>query len=533
LCGDVEVNPGPFSGNRQDEWKGGSQWVSGGCEFNYQGDPQSRLGSFYNDMSHTLSDALQRFEATSQRQGRVIEQQILGLEQKIDKRFEQLEQNQSQLSSLVDRLSTECQALWLANKDLQKAVVNLTGKCDYLENQSRRNNLLFIGFPLAQGESESWQDCERKVEAAIRDGMGIYETIHIERAHRVGKNIIVKFLTYKQKELVIKNAKRLKDSACFYNIFVQEDYSQIVQSKRQALLSLQRELKGKGRKSKLKFDKLLVGGSVYTYDLHTQRYFKDSKWQTQRGAGHSPRGSAGQSGRDSQRASGQPSQSPLPPRQPSPGGPQRAVHVPQCRLLSPKEFPPLPTQCGDSDSRPVDIQGPLGGLGEVGTPGNLLSPSRDSDLHLSPENKLPGASGEESRGAVGGSCSEGGSVNPGRYNLRNRGLNQGQGRGYVTDCAADVGASSRATPRRFSGAGRARARGPSSPSQPCIDTLFQSTPLPGSVGDVCETQSASAENANDGVDGVCESGSAGGGGVNEGGDNEEDVRFQDAIDTGT
>ena len=66
------------------------------------------------------------------------------------------------------------------------AVGVLGSKCDSLENQSRRNNLLFFGFPAVPAGTEHWDECERKVKEASKEGMGITEDILIERAHRSG-----------------------------------------------------------------------------------------------------------------------------------------------------------------------------------------------------------------------------------------------------------------------------------------------------------------------------------------------------------
>ena len=93
--------------------------------------------------------------------------------------------DQAQLSSSVDGLRSQCRALWSENQDLRDTVNYLTNKCDYNDNQSRRNNLLFLGFEPVRGGPESWQDCERKVKEVIDEGMGIAEKIHTERRVRI------------------------------------------------------------------------------------------------------------------------------------------------------------------------------------------------------------------------------------------------------------------------------------------------------------------------------------------------------------
>ena len=67
---------------------------------------------------------------------------------------------------------------------VMKGLDDLDGKADYLENQSRRNNIKVFGIP--EEQSESWESCESKVKKAIADKLQIKDEITIERAHRVG-----------------------------------------------------------------------------------------------------------------------------------------------------------------------------------------------------------------------------------------------------------------------------------------------------------------------------------------------------------
>ena len=175
----------------------------------------------------------------------------------------------------MDSLHSECQALRSDNQDLRGTVNYLAEKCDYMENQSRRNNLVFTGFASVREGFESWEDCERKVKACVKEGMGITERLEIERAHRAGKAVVVRFLSYKQKMLVLTNARKLKTSNGYDNIYVREDFSETVQKKRQALMTLQRELRP--HSAKLRFDKLITEDSMYTCDLFNDRIMRHNR----------------------------------------------------------------------------------------------------------------------------------------------------------------------------------------------------------------------------------------------------------------
>jgi hypothetical protein len=99
--------------------------------------------------------------------------------------------------------------------------------------------------------------------------MGIREDIQIERAHQIGRTgvVIVKLLSYKQKSLILATSRKLKNSELFSDVYVREDFSATVRLKRRALIAKAKELNSTGKKSKLRFDKLVTDSGVYTYSL--------------------------------------------------------------------------------------------------------------------------------------------------------------------------------------------------------------------------------------------------------------------------
>ena len=93
-----------------------------------------------------------------------------------------------------------------------------------------KDNLHIYG--ISEKESETCDECEQEVQSLIKDKLGIAENIVIERAHRIkekgnsdnpGKprTIVSRFLNYKDKTNILKNAKKLKGK----NIFINEDFS--------------------------------------------------------------------------------------------------------------------------------------------------------------------------------------------------------------------------------------------------------------------------------------------------------------------
>ena len=102
---------------------------------------------------------------------------------------------------------------------------------EYIENQSRRNNIKILGLPEDKEKETSWEETENIVKNVIQNQLQLKEDIHIERAHRVGKPrplgshdgtggddegpkftrpIVAKFTFWKQKENVLRAARQKK-----------------------------------------------------------------------------------------------------------------------------------------------------------------------------------------------------------------------------------------------------------------------------------------------------------------------------------
>lgn len=127
---------------------------------------------------------------------------------------------------------------------------------------------MFFGIEKERGGPDRWDECERKVGSVIRNGLGITEDIAIERAHRTGKRnaILVKLLSFKHKELILKNARKLKDSEILDDVFVREDFSLEIRKIRRGLRNKAKELFDKGQKARINYDKLITNEGVYTFD---------------------------------------------------------------------------------------------------------------------------------------------------------------------------------------------------------------------------------------------------------------------------
>ena len=114
-------------------------------------------GHLHADTSQALNQAVFRMETANVQHGRKIEERLRNVEDKIDRRLYKLETRQTRLSSCMNSLHSDRQALRSENEDLGGTVSYLIEKCDYMENRSRRNNLVFTGLAPVRGGSESWK----------------------------------------------------------------------------------------------------------------------------------------------------------------------------------------------------------------------------------------------------------------------------------------------------------------------------------------------------------------------------------------
>ncbi|CAN7946354.1 unnamed protein product, partial [Ixodes hexagonus] len=144
---------------------------------------------------------------------------------------------------------------------------------DELNNRMRRNNIIIKG--IAENERENWSDSERIVRTFLSSNLQV-NVGEIERAHRLGirkpgfnRPIIVKFLNFKSKDEVIKNAHKLKDAAS-PGVWIEEDFSPKMQLIRKKLRDFAK-LRFGASKFRLYYDKLLVNNTFYRYDSDNDR----------------------------------------------------------------------------------------------------------------------------------------------------------------------------------------------------------------------------------------------------------------------
>ena len=135
---------------------------------------------------------------------------------------------------------------------------------DYLENQSRRNNLRIDG--VKERAEETWADTGqalRKVlETDLKMPADLVKAIAIERAHRTGgaqnadraRTVVVKFTNFKDRDSVLQAARANRPRG----VFVNEDFSMRVVSRRKELIPEMKEARDRGKIAYLSYDRLVI-----------------------------------------------------------------------------------------------------------------------------------------------------------------------------------------------------------------------------------------------------------------------------------
>ena len=120
------------------------------------------------------------------------------------------------------------------------------------------------GDGVIESEKETWEETEEKVLNIFTNELGIREAIVIERAHRTKKRrhstnenrpqtIVLKLLNYKDKQKILKSAKKLRGTG----IFINEDFSRETVEIRKKKWEKVLELRAQGKYAILQYDQII------------------------------------------------------------------------------------------------------------------------------------------------------------------------------------------------------------------------------------------------------------------------------------
>lgn len=119
------------------------------------------------------------------------------------------------LETLIDNLNTKLSNAEVKINALEEQNRNFCKRLDQMEQYSRRNNLRIFGLPEVRGENTDIVIAEffhNKLSLTL-------PTTAIDRSHRIGKEgkgpraVIVKFCSYRDRQLVFLRKKQLKGTS--------------------------------------------------------------------------------------------------------------------------------------------------------------------------------------------------------------------------------------------------------------------------------------------------------------------------------
>lgn len=185
----------------------------------------------------------------------------------VNTRVDDLVQTVASLKASIEFTQTDVTKLEEVEEavsDLKSGLQAQSTKAEYLENQSRRNNIRVSG--IAESLGETWDEAEEKVRAAIKEKLNM--EVDIERAHRVERRkdasshrqaekprtVVCRLRCWKQKEAVLHKARRIKPEG----LFICEDLAFATLQKRINQLDKLKEAKRAGKTAFFILDRLVI-----------------------------------------------------------------------------------------------------------------------------------------------------------------------------------------------------------------------------------------------------------------------------------
>lgn len=180
-------------------------------------------------------------------------QQLQEIKEEISKTKKRLDEVEDRVLNTEERM----QSLEEVTEELIKLQAHVEERQDDQEGRSRRNNIRVYSIP--EGSENECSSMIEFVGKLLKNGLSLTEDVdlHIERAHRAlgpvpregapPRSIIIKFLSYKTKERILRAAWQ-KKGFMWKNkqINLDNDYAPRVLKKRQQYMEAKRVLKEKG-----------------------------------------------------------------------------------------------------------------------------------------------------------------------------------------------------------------------------------------------------------------------------------------------
>ena len=145
------------------------------------------------------------------------------------------------------------------NELLRTRLSDLEARLNYNEDHSRRNNLRISGVTESEG-GETWEQTAVSLKSLLENKLEL-PPLRIERAHRTGqrvdnkpRTIVARFTSYADREMVMRNARKLKGT----RIYINEDLCPASQEIVKQQLPRLRKAKQEGKIAYFRHTKLII-----------------------------------------------------------------------------------------------------------------------------------------------------------------------------------------------------------------------------------------------------------------------------------
>lgn len=191
--------------------------------------------------------------------------------EKMDKRSERIENKIDKFQMELDDTKNKVKVVERENANLKIQLNDHEMKIEILEREVRKKRIIIQG--LAESDKEHQLELEEKVRVLLRDlEVQINIENEIQEIARIGykkvneqnkiRPVLIELGKLSKKWEILKAAKKLKGKP----IWINEDYSTVVQKQRKILISQMKKEREAGKKAFVRFNKLIVEGVSFTAD---------------------------------------------------------------------------------------------------------------------------------------------------------------------------------------------------------------------------------------------------------------------------
>ena len=214
-----------------------------------------------------------------------LEQKVSSFDSELKKLWsfvhEQLKSNKDDVSKVSERIDTLEFSLGMAQDQITHLTTEKAKMQDsvlYMQSQSMRNNLIFVG--ITEDVHEKPEATEQKLRQFMVEKLNLAQDcvdgIRLERVHRIGDNssrsgastrprsIVAKFLHFQDRELVRRSRSHLKRTAYYVN----EQFPKENADRRRLLFPKMRQAIREGKTSWISYNTLYINGRPVRNETH-------------------------------------------------------------------------------------------------------------------------------------------------------------------------------------------------------------------------------------------------------------------------